>query len=113
MFGFGGKEEGTFKKPYYKIFMNMFVTTDFSMVIEPLVWLQTCKDKDTELMASQLVGPAMFMANYVKKSSMYEPAKFERLEDFSTTNKNVRALISFIFLVRKFDKAKFNILAVF
>ena len=58
--------------------MNMFVTTNFSIVTKPLVWLWTCRDKDLELMASQLVGRAIFMENYVKKYSIYERAKFKK-----------------------------------
>ena len=45
--------------------------------------------------------------------SMYERTKFEQLEDLPATNKNAQALVSLLFLVRKLEKAKFNILAVF
>ena len=95
------------------MFMNTFVATDFPTVTEPPVWLWICGDKEIELKATQLPGMAMFIANYVKKYSTYEPAKFERLEDLPATNKNARAPVSLLFLVRKSDKAKFNILAIF
>ena len=111
--GFTGKGENSLKKPYFDMFMNMFVATDFPTMTEPLVWLWICRDKETELKATQLAGMAMFTANYVKKYSTYEPAKFEWLEDLPATNKNARAPVSLLFLVRKSDKAKFNIPAVF
>ena len=95
------------------MFMNMFVTTDFPTVTKPPVWLWICGDKETELKATQLAGKAMFTANYVKKYATFEPAKFERLEDLSATNKSARALVSLLFLIRKSEKAKFNILATF
>ena len=100
-------------KPYFDIFMNMFVATDFPTMMEPPVWLWICGDKETKLKATQLAGMEMFTANYVKKYSTYEPAKFEQLEDLSATNKNARAPVCLLFLMRKSDKAKFNILAVF
>ena len=93
--------------------MNMFVTTDFPTVMEPPVWLWICGDKETELKATQLAGKAMFTANYVKKYVTYEPAKFERLEDLPVTNKSAQAPVSLMFLIRKLEKAKFNILAIF
>ena len=111
--GFTGKGEDSLEKPYFDMFMNMFVATDFPTVMEPPVWLWICGDKETELKATQLEGMAIFTANYVKKYSTYEPAKFERLEDLSATNKNARAPVLLLFLVRKSDKAKFNIPAVF
>ena len=55
----------------------------------------------------------MFTANYVKKYATYEPAKFERLEDLPTTNKSARALVLFLFLIRKLEMAKFIIPAIF
>ena len=110
---FTGKGEDSLEKLYFDMFMNMFVATDFPIVTEPLVWLWICGDKEIELKATQLAGLAMFIANYVKKYSMYEPAKFERLEDLLATNKNAQASMSLLFLVRKSDKAKFNIPAVF
>ena len=55
----------------------------------------------------------MFKANYMKKYSTYKPTKFKRLDDLSATNKNPRAPISVIFLVRKLDNKKFNIPPVF
>ena len=55
----------------------------------------------------------MFTANYVKKYATYEPAKFERLEDLPATNKSARAPVSFLFLIRKSEKSKFNIPATF
>ena len=95
------------------MFMNMFVTADFPTVMEPPVWLWICGDKETELKATQLVGKAMFTANYVKKYATYEPAKFEWLEDLPTTNKSTCAPVSLLFLIRKSEKAKFNIPATF
>ena len=83
------------------------------MVTEPPVWFWICGDKETELMACHLARHAMFTANYVKKYSTYELAKFERLEELLTTNKNVRALICLLFFVRKADKEKFNIPSIF
>ena len=82
---FSGKGEDSMEKPYFDMFMNMFVATDFPTMTEPPVWLWICGDKET-----QLAGMAMFTANYVKKYSTYEPAKFERLEDLPATNKNAR-----------------------
>ena len=55
----------------------------------------------------------MFTANYVKKYATYERAKFEQLEDLPATNKSARAPVSLLFLIRKLEKAKFNILATF
>ena len=55
----------------------------------------------------------MFTANYVKKYATYEPVKFERLEDLPTTNKSAQAPVSLLFLIRKLEKAKFNIPAIF
>ena len=110
---FTGKGEDPLEKPYFDMFMNMFVATDFPTVTEPPVWLWICGDKETKLKATHLAGMAMFTANYVKKYSTYEPAKFEWLEDLPTTNKNVRAPVSLQFLVRKSDKAKFNIPAIY
>ena len=91
------------------MFMNMFVMADFPTVTKPPVWLWICGDKETELKATQLAGKAMFTANYVKKYATYEPAKFERLEDLPATNKSARAPIYLLFLIRKSEKAKFNI----
>ena len=95
------------------MFMNMFVTTDFPTVTEPLVWLRICRDKETELKATQLVGKAIFTTNYVKKYATYEPVKFERLEDLPATNKSAQAPVFLLFLIRKSEKAKFNIPATF
>ena len=95
------------------MFMNMFVTADFPTVTEPPVRLWICGDKETELKATQLAGKAMFIANYVKKYATYEPAKFERLEDLPATNKSARAPVCLLFLIRKSEKAKFNIPATF
>ena len=89
------------------------VTTDFAIVTKPPIWLWICGDKEIELKATQLAGKALFIANYVKKYSTYKPAKFEPLEDLPATNKSARAPISLLFLVRKSDKAKFNIPAIF
>ena len=113
LLGFTGKGEDSLDKLYFDMFMNMFVATDFPIVTEPPVWLWICRDKETKLKATQLVGMAMVTANYVKKYSLYEPAKFERLEDLPVTNKNARAPMCLLFLVRKSDKAKFNIPAAF
>ena len=55
----------------------------------------------------------MFTANYVKKYATYELAKFERLEYLPATNKSARAPVSLLFLIRKSEKAKFNIPATF
>ena len=110
---FIGKGEDSLEKPYFDMFMNMFVTADFPTVTKPPVWLWICGDKETELKATQLVGKAMFTANYVKKYATYEPAKFEWLEDLLTTNKSARAPVSLLFLIRKSEKAKFNIPATF
>ena len=77
------------------------------------MWLWICGDKETELKATQLAGKTMFTANYVKKYATYEPAKFKRLEDLLATNKSTRALVSLLFLIRKSEKAKFNIPATF
>ena len=107
------KGEDSLDKPYYDMFMNMFVATDFPTVTEPPVWLWICGDKETKLKATQLAGMEMFTSNYVKKYSTYEPSKFERLEDLPATNKDARAPVSLLFLVRKSDKAKFNIPTVF
>ena len=95
------------------MFMNMFVTADFPTVTEPPVWLWICGDKETELKATQLAGKAKFTANYVKKYATYEPAKFERLEDLPVTKKSACALVSLLFLIKKSEKAKFNIPATF
>ena len=57
--------------------------------------------------------PTMFTANYVKKYFTYKPAKIEWLEDLPATNKNARVPVSLLFLMRKSDKAKFNIPAIF
>ena len=95
------------------MFMNMFVTADFPTVTEPSMWLWICGDKETELKATQLAGKAMFTANYVKKYATYEPAKFERFEDLPATNKSARAPVCLLFLIRKSEKAKFNIPATF
>ena len=111
--GFTRKGEDSLDKLYFDMFMNMFVATDFPTVTEPPVWLWICGNKEIELKATHLVGMAMFTANYVKKYSTYEPAKFERLEDLPATNKNTRAPVSLFFLVRKSNKAKLNIPAVF
>ena len=111
--GFTRKDEDLVDKPYFDMFMNMFVTMDFPTVTEPPVWLWICGDNETELKATQLADKAMFTSNYMKKYSTYEPAKFEWLEDLPATNKSARAPISFLFLVRKSDKAKFNIPVVF
>ena len=64
-------------------------------------------------MAYHLIGHAMFTTNDVKKDSTYKLANFKCLEDLSATNKNTRAIVYLIFLVRKSDKAKFNIPHVF
>ena len=69
LLGFTGKREDSLDKPYFDMFMNMFVATDFPTVTEPPVWLWICEDKETKLKATQLVGMAMFTANYVKKYS--------------------------------------------
>ena len=111
--GFTGKGEDSLEKPYFDMFMNMFVTADFPTVTEPPVWLWICGDKETELKATQLASKTMFTANYVKKYATYEPAKFERLEDLLATNKSARAPVSLLFLIRKLEKAKFNIPATF
>ena len=111
--GFTGKGEDSLDKPYFDMFMNMFVVTDFPTVMEPPMWLWIWEDKETELKATQLEGMAMVTPNYVKKYSTYEPVKLEQLEDLPATNKNIRAPVSLLFLVRKSDKAKFNIPAVF
>ena len=95
------------------MFMNMFVTADFPPVTEPPVWQWICGDKEMELKATQLAGKAMFTANYVTKYATYELAKFERLEDLPATNKSACAPVSLLFLIRKSEKAKFNILATF
>ena len=55
----------------------------------------------------------MFTINYMRKYSTYEPTKFEQLEDLLATSNNARASVSFLFLVRKLDKAKFNIPTIF
>ena len=111
--GFTGKGEDLLEKPYFDMFMNMFVTADFPTVTEPPVWLWICGDKETELKATQLVGKAMFTTNYVKKYATYEPAKFERLEDLPATNKSARTPVCLLFLIKKSEKAKFNIPATF
>ena len=111
--GFTSKGEDSLEKPYFDMFMNMFVTADFPTVIEPPVWLWICGDKETELKATQLAGKAMFTANYVKKYATYEPTKFEWLEDLPATNKSARAPVSLLFLIRKSEKSKFNIPATF
>ena len=111
--GFTAKGEDSLEKPYFDMFMNMFVTADFPTVTEPPVWLWICGDKETELKATQLASKAMFTANYVKKYATYEPAKFERLEDLPATNKSARAPVSLLFLIRKSEKSKFNIPATF
>ena len=43
--GFIGKEEVSMDKPYFDMFMNMFVTTDFLTIMDPPVWLWICGDK--------------------------------------------------------------------
>ena len=113
LLGFVGKEEETLQKPYFKMFMNMVLTTGFSTVTKPPVWLWICGDKETELMACHLTWHAIFTTNYMKKYSTYKPTKFEQLEDLSTTSKNARAPICLLFLVQKADKTKFNIPSVF
>ena len=95
------------------MFMNMFVTADFPTVTKPPVWLWICRDKETELKATELAGKAMFTTNYVKRYAAYEPAKFEQLEDLPATNKSARAPVCLLFLIRKSEKAKFNIPATF
>ena len=107
------KGEDLLEKPYFDMFVNMFVTADFSTVSEPPVWLWICGDKETELKATQLADKAMFTANYVKKYATYEPTKFERLEDLPATNKSARALVSLLFLISQLEKEKFNIPATF
>ena len=77
LLGFLGKEEGTLEKSYFEMFMNIFLTIDFPMVTEPLVWLWICEDKEMELMACHLARHAMFTANYVKKYTTYKTTKFE------------------------------------
>ena len=111
--GFTGKGEDSLEKPYFDMFMNMFVTADFPTVTEPPLWLWICGDKETELKATQLAGKALFTTNYMKKYATYEPAKFEWLEDLPTTNKNTQAPVSFLFFIMKSEKAKFNIPATF
>ena len=86
--GFTTKGEDSLERPYFDMFMNMFVTADFPTVTEPPVWRWICGDKEMELKATQLAGKVMFTANYVKKYATYEPAKFERLEDLPATNKS-------------------------
>ena len=49
---FTGKGEDTVDKPYFDMFMNIFVTTDFPTITKPLMWLWTCVDKETKLKAS-------------------------------------------------------------
>ena len=110
---FTAKGEDSLEKPYFDMFMNMFVTADFPTVIEPPVWLWICGNKETELKATQLAGKAMFTANYVKKYATYEPAKFEWLEDLPATNKSARAPVCLLFLIKKSEKAKFNIPSTF
>ena len=113
LLSFTGKGEDSLEKPYFDMFMNIFVTADFLTVTEPPVWLWICGDKETELKATQSAGKAIFTANYVKKYATYEPAKFERLEDLPATNKSAHARVSLLFLIRKLEKAKFNIPATF
>ena len=50
------KEEGTLKKPYFEMFMNMFVTIDFSIVTKPPVWLWICGTKRRSLWHVTLQG---------------------------------------------------------
>ena len=88
------KERRTLDKPNFKMFMNMFLMTNFLMVFKPPIWLWICGDKEMELMACHLMEHVMFTGNYMIKYSTYEPAKFKRLEDLLATNKNTRALIS-------------------
>ena len=64
-------------------------------------------------MACHLEEHAIFTTNYVKKYYTYKPAKFERMEDLSATNKNARAPVCLLFLVKKVDKEKLNIPSVF
>ena len=64
-------------------------------------------------MACYLAGHAIFTAKYVKKYSTYKLAKFEWLKDLLAMSKNARALVCLLFLVRKDDKAKFNIPSIF
>ena len=111
--GFTGKGEDSLEKSYFDMFMNMFVTADFPTITEPPEWLWICGDKETELKATQLAGKAMFTTNYVKKYATYEPAKFEQLEDLSATYKSAYAPVSLLLLIRKSEKAKFNIPATF
>ena len=111
--GFTAKGEDSLEKPYFDMFMKMFVTANFPTVIEPPMWLWICGDKETELKATQLAGKALFTTNYVKKYATYEPAKFERLEDLPATNKSARAPVFLLFLIRKSEKSKFNIPATF
>ena len=113
LLGFTGKREDSLEKPYFDMFMNMFMTMDFPTVTEPPVWQWICGDKEMELKATQLAGKAMFIANYVKKYATYESAKFEQLEDLPATNKSARALVFLLFLIKKSEKAKFNIPATF
>ena len=63
-------------------------------------------NKETELQLHQLVGHGMLTTKYVKRFSMYIPAKFERLEDLPATHRNARAPITLLFLIRHVDKDK-------
>ena len=52
LLGFIRKGEDSLDKPYFDMFMNMFVATDFPTVTEPPMWLWIYGDKDKELKAT-------------------------------------------------------------
>ena len=49
---FFGKGEDSLEKPYFNMFMNMFVTKDFPTITKPPMWLWICGNKETELKAT-------------------------------------------------------------
>ena len=111
--GFAAKVTSTFENPYFMLFMNMFIQSNFPHINELPIWLWICCDKETQLQIHHLAGHEMVTTKYMKKFSTYVLVEFKRVDDLPTMHKNARAPIPLIFLVWHVDKDRFNIPAEF
>jgi len=105
----GFMTKGSTATPYYTSWFSWFANTNEPKLTEPPIWMWICGDKETQ---TQLIVEAEkwgMMETYAKRLCIYEPFKFERLEDRGIKDKYSKASVHLLFLLKKEIRKNYQI----
>lgn len=87
------KDKSTVYKPYFENFMKMFSAGTLPLISDVHVWLFICGNVEANAQVTGLTQSELFLDDYVRSRTVYLPSKFERLGDFSASNKLAKEVV--------------------